>query len=369
MRSPPLKEIKAGVPQPASGDRRIRTLLVSVIIPVYNAASTVCRAVESAVELPEVGEILLVDDGGLDDSLTICRNLESKHTKVRLLRHADHGNHGAGASRNLGISEAQFSLIAFLDADDYYLPNRFRLDLDILGSDPAVDGVYGATGIEYEDDAARARFHAAGYRYQELTTVSGLVPAKELFAVLFHQHPTVSGEFMTDAITVRRSLLNRLGGFNPELRLQQDTHLWKRLAAVGTLVAGSIEAPVAIRGVHARNRMTDQVEQAKFRDLWWDSLLGEFRRIGLTRGQWKVVRRARASYLSVRGRKREAIILIARCVLDQPSLIGETYGFFDLRYLELAGNASFPIRVLSAKNRLVRLITRLTSREPLINRA
>ena len=331
---------------------------VSVITPVYNAALTVQRAVKSSVGLPEVGEVLLIDDAGPDNALEICQKLEQAHPKVRLLRHPDHGNHGAGASRNLGLAEARFPLVAFLDADDYYLPHRFHQDVDMLRVDPCLDGVYGATGIEYEDEAARDRFHAAGYAYQELTTLSAPVPPGELFAVLFHHHPTVRGEFSTDAVTIRKSLLERVGAFHPKLRLQQDTHLWRRLAAAGSLASGSIMEPVAIRGVHARNRMTNQLEQAKYRDLWWESLLLEFRKIGLTPEQWRIVRRAHTGYLAGQGRKAEALALLLRCVCDRPSLIGETYGFFDLRVIELAGNPSLPVRLISAKNRIARRLSR-----------
>ena len=78
-------------------------LNISVIMPVYNAASFLRKAVESAVELNGVKEIILIEDGSTDHSLEICMELSSLFDKVKLFQHPDKGNHGAGASRNLGL--------------------------------------------------------------------------------------------------------------------------------------------------------------------------------------------------------------------------------------------------------------------------
>ena len=136
---------------------------VSIICTVYNAERFVRRAVESAVSLKDVGEVILIDDAGPDNSLVVCQQLEKEYERVRLLRHPDSGNHGAGASRNLGIEHAQFEYIAFLDADDYYLPNRFEKDQEVLINDESIDGVYGAIGVDYDSESAREEFLAAGY--------------------------------------------------------------------------------------------------------------------------------------------------------------------------------------------------------------
>ena len=98
---------------------------VSVIIPVFNAEKFIRKAVESVLDQSETGEILLIEDTSPDNSLKICQELEEKHDRVRLLRHDDLLNHGAGATRNLGIRNAKFDYVAFLDADDFYLKGRF----------------------------------------------------------------------------------------------------------------------------------------------------------------------------------------------------------------------------------------------------
>ena len=86
---------------------------VSVIIPVYNAESYLRKAIESAVYLEEVGEVILIEDRSPDNALVLAKQLEQEFGKVKLFQHPDKKNHGAGASRNLGIQKASCAHIAF----------------------------------------------------------------------------------------------------------------------------------------------------------------------------------------------------------------------------------------------------------------
>jgi glycosyltransferase involved in cell wall biosynthesis len=229
---------------------------VSVITPVYNAEEFLGQSVESAVVLPEVGEVILVEDGSPDDSLAVCRTLASQYRKVRLFRHPDGGNHGAGASRNVGIRVALCPYVAFLDADDFYLTNRFDAARDIFSQDYDVDGVYGAVGTHFWSEEGRriyeSRAHEAGENGGDLTTVRRFVSPERLF---FELAPVgTAGHFHTDGVVVRKSFFSRCGLFNEALRQAQDTNLWLRMAAVGRLLPGRIESPVAMRGVHSGNR-------------------------------------------------------------------------------------------------------------------
>src|SRR5690606_10854235 len=115
---------------------------ISVIIPVYNAQKYIEKAVASVLQFQEVQEVLLIDDGSKDRSLKICTSLAQKHPKIKVLTHPDNQNRGVSASRNLGIDNATHDFITFLDADDYWLPNRFDAERKIF-QDPKVDGVFG----------------------------------------------------------------------------------------------------------------------------------------------------------------------------------------------------------------------------------
>ncbi|MCK5346205.1 MAG: glycosyltransferase family 2 protein [Candidatus Heimdallarchaeota archaeon] len=236
---------------------------VSVIIPVYNARKYVEQAVESALQQPETGEVLLVEDGSKDNSLEICKILEQKFPIVKLLTHNDNINRGAGASRNLGIKHSIFDYIAFLDADDYYLENRFTIERLLFQEDRSIDGVYGCTGIYYESEKLCEEWICK--RGFEITTIKQEVPPEHLFrSILFG----LDGWFHTDAITVKKRLFEKTGHFDENLLLHQDTAMWIKMAAVGKLASGEISKPIAIRRVHAGNRITKiDVSDFKSRNL------------------------------------------------------------------------------------------------------
>jgi glycosyltransferase involved in cell wall biosynthesis len=115
---------------------------ISVIIPVYNAEKYVAKAIESALNQPEVAEVIIVNDGSKDDSLAICRAYAKKKTNIRVTHHKNNKNRGIAASRNLGVKLSNYDWVAFLDADDYYLETRFKFDAQLIKSDNTLDAVY-----------------------------------------------------------------------------------------------------------------------------------------------------------------------------------------------------------------------------------
>lgn len=226
---------------------------VSVIIPVYNAEAYLKKAVESAVHLKEVIEIILVEDKSPDNALEVCKELEKQFDKVKLFQHPNGENRGAGASRNLGIEKSSYNFIAFLDADDWFLPNRFEAEKKLLIND-RVDGVYGATGYFFEDQSVMGT---------GLTTISPAVsPENLLFHLLFKR-----GHFCLDALTIKKSKLLEIGKFDTSLRLHQDTHMLYKLVFHSKIFPGITEESIAIRRVHSQNRVSTSTlkSKAKFR--------------------------------------------------------------------------------------------------------
>jgi glycosyltransferase involved in cell wall biosynthesis len=221
---------------------------VSVIIPVFNGEKYIKAAILSANDLPQVGEILVINDGSKDNTYNIIKNLQKNYPKVKVLQHLSGLNLGRSASRNLGIKNAQFQYIAFLDADDYYLPNRFEIDMYLFNKNPQIDGIYGATIAEFENNTAKKLFYE---RFDNsLTTINkNIDPDFLLEALLFGGY----GHFTTDAITLKKEVFLKAGYFNEALFLSEDSHLWYRVAACCHLYGGSIEHPIAIRRVHENN--------------------------------------------------------------------------------------------------------------------
>ena len=244
---------------------------VSVVMPVYNAEAFVRQAVESALMQPETGEAILIEDGSSDDSLPVCRELAQEHSRVVLLQHEDGGNHGAGATRNLGIQNARLPYIAFLDADDYFLPGRFSLVKRRFEADPTVEGVYEAVGTRFETQEAERQWIAIGR--ETLTTMKAKVPPEDLFEA---QAPIGSQGFCcTDGWTVKQAVFAKTGLFDEHLRLHQDTAMFVKFAALCRMVSGRLDTPVAMRRVHGVNRTTaprSPTEAYRDRRLMWGTL-------------------------------------------------------------------------------------------------
>lgn len=235
-------------------------LNISVIIPVYNAVQFLEKSVQSALHFDEVKEILLIEDKSTDNSLEICEKLASENSRIKLFQHPDKGNHGAGASRNLGIEKAIGNFIAFLDADDYYLPNRFEAEKEIF-RDPAIDGVFGAIGVEYLTEKGRQEFQAK-FKDISLTTVNYPAEGEEVFRGLLSLTSKIFGTFFhLNALTIKKSAIEKYNlRFNESLRVHQDSDFNIKLSYLCHLKSGIIDKAVAIRGVHDNNRITKIVQ-------------------------------------------------------------------------------------------------------------
>jgi glycosyltransferase involved in cell wall biosynthesis len=224
---------------------------ISIVIPVYNAEKYVESAVESALQQKECGEVILVEDQSPDNALEVCKALTRRHEKVKLYQHEDGKNHGAGISRNLGIEKASYEYIAFLDADDFFLPNRFAKAGKILLQDSSIDGVYEAVGCEFENKEARRRYFAT--HRDEIATITKPVEPEILF---YYMMSGKYGYIHLNGFIGKKEALLKVGMF-PALRLHQDMVFFVKLAAICKLCPGEIEKPVALRRLHLENRITN----------------------------------------------------------------------------------------------------------------
>lgn len=233
---------------------------ISVIIPLYNAERFIAKALDSCLQFPEVKEIIVVDDAYPDKAMGIVQEYAAKYTAVKYYHHPNNENRGAGASRNLGIVKATGDFIAFLDADDFFLPNRFDAE-KVLFKSEKVDGVYGGLGVHYYSAEARRNFNLkfpASRDGDFLTTLSEPVRPEELFGTLWGDNDKVTGYFSLDTFTIRTNILKQQPYFFREnLRLHQDTEFLYRLAYHCNLHAGILNKAVAMRGVHEENRITN----------------------------------------------------------------------------------------------------------------
>lgn len=106
----------------------------SVIIPAYNAAKTIERCLDSILlQLPEDGEIVIIDDGSVDETFCICNNYSSKDPRIVVCKVS---NGGVSSARNRGLAIARGSFILFVDSDDAIKPGFFDLVRKYTNSDP-----------------------------------------------------------------------------------------------------------------------------------------------------------------------------------------------------------------------------------------
>lgn len=231
-------------------------LQVSVVVPVYKAAAFVEDAVRSVLALKEVQEVVLVEDGSPDESLARCEALVAADPRVRLYRHEGGVNMGAAASRNLGMRKATAPFVAFLDADDRFLPERFHAEARIFEEHPDAEGVYNAIGVHYHDAEGQRRFDTQFG--SKLTTMRVVLPPEKLFDALAGVSGLLDvGHFSLDGLTMRRSALERMPTLMREdLVIGEDSEFIIRLSYHTRLHPGVLDAPVALRGVHAENRVT-----------------------------------------------------------------------------------------------------------------
>jgi glycosyltransferase involved in cell wall biosynthesis len=111
--------------------------LVSVIIPVYNAAKYVGQAIESILgQTYSPIEVIAVNDGSIDKSAEVLNNYSNR---IQIISST---NNGIGAARNLAIRQSSGSFLAFLDADDYWELNKLEIQMQEFASNPSLDIVY-----------------------------------------------------------------------------------------------------------------------------------------------------------------------------------------------------------------------------------
>lgn len=231
---------------------------VSVIIPLFNAEKYIKDAVESALSLTEVGEIIIVDDGSKDNSYEIAINLSNIYSSVKVYSHFGNKNLGPAATRNFGIKNASCMYISFLDADDIYQKNRFICSKEIFLTQPLTEVVYACSHTIFLNEEGKKKYY--NYEESHIYTLFKKVETKDLFkTLLFYGY----GRIHTSAITIKVSALNKTGLFNENLLWGEDTEFWLRLAYETNMVPGELESPVSLRRIHDNN-LVHQVDKAKF---------------------------------------------------------------------------------------------------------
>jgi len=202
--------------------------LVSAIIIFFNAEEFIHEAIASVFsQTYDNWELLLVDDGSTDNTTNIALDYAQKYpTKVRYLDHENHQNRGASSTRNLGISHAKGQYIAFLDADDIWLPNKLTEQIAILETHPEVAMVYGKTQWWYSWNNNPEQ-NKPDYFLDLGVKANSIIKPPQLLPILWqhqYQAPTTCNAIM------RRDVFDKVGGFEENWRgLAEDRVFFTKL--------------------------------------------------------------------------------------------------------------------------------------------
>lgn len=190
--------------------------LVSGIMIFLNGEKFIEEAIESVfAQTYDHWELLLVDDGSTDSSTAIAQRYARKCSeKVRYLEHEGHQNRGMSATRNLGIHHAKGEYIAFLDADDIWLPQKLERQLAILESQPEAAMVFGPTQYWYSwtgksEDSQRDSLREIGVQ------ANTLFKPPVLLSLLLRKEANAPA---TCSVLMRREVFAKTGGFEEAFR-------------------------------------------------------------------------------------------------------------------------------------------------------
>lgn len=191
---------------------------VSVVVPVYNGAKTLVRALDSiASQNYDRCEVIVVDDGSTDDTLKVASGYDK--IDIRIVRHDV--NRGLGAALNTGIRAASHDLVALLDADDEWLAGKLHAQA-LLMSEHA-DLTMSATASEWVNGSGKI-VHRLGY---ELTDYDPAAFWKVQYGKSYVAQPTVMA---------RKAALIDAGLFDETLKTGMDQCMWLRLMFMGKVM-------------------------------------------------------------------------------------------------------------------------------------
>ena len=230
---------------------------VSVIIPVYNRAKLIKEAVESALNFEQVGEVLIVDDGSTDGSLEICKEISQQEKRVKIFRHPNGNNKGVSASRNLGIKNARFEYISFLDSDDFYHKNRFELDEKVFEENPEASVVYSLSQIQFEN----GNTESFGTNKNLLREVNN--NRNEFYRYVLEKEIMLGH---ISSVTFKKTVFYKIPKwFDTRLSLHEDTEFWNRVARKYPFYSGQLSISVSTYTHHTGNTISKRSKDSEIK--------------------------------------------------------------------------------------------------------
>ncbi|MDF0643632.1 MAG: glycosyltransferase [Nitrospira sp.] len=204
------------------GEEKMTVPTVSVVIPIYNCVEYLQQALTSALNQQGVGiEILLVDSSTDDSCAAIARKSDAR------VRYTYQESRGVSAARNLGIRQARGEFIAFLDADDEWLPDKLSMQVSALRKFPQAGLVFTDTMMFRDSTVIQAAMNRDMLKEWRRSHVSDLPGwyCGNLYSQLLTQDC-----MNTSSVLVRRKAVEEQGLFDENFKVGEDYDLWLRIA-------------------------------------------------------------------------------------------------------------------------------------------
>lgn len=196
--------------------------MFSVIIPLYNKAPYIEKALSSiASQTFQDYELIVVDDGSKDNSASIAETQIRKQwrngTKAKLIRQS---NSGVSTARNNGVAASHGDYICFLDADDWWEPTFLEEMAKLIAEYPDA-GIYGTNYTIINERKHKTRVAPIGI---DTTFKQGYINYCQVYA------KTLCMPLTSISVSLPRHIFDEMGGFKPQLKLGEDFDLWIRIA-------------------------------------------------------------------------------------------------------------------------------------------
>jgi glycosyltransferase involved in cell wall biosynthesis len=188
--------------------------LISVVIPMYNRRDKIGRALDSVfaqTAVNKIGEIIVIDDGSTDDSISVVENYRASHNSVDIII-VTQSNHGPSQARNKGMDISKYKYIAFLDSDDEWMPHKIHEQLNVFDT--------------YLDAAFVGGNDSNNYMRILIKQVKSLYKAT-LGDLCIKSFP------VTPSVMMKKEIFENIGGFDESIRHYEDCDYFQRICAAG----------------------------------------------------------------------------------------------------------------------------------------
>jgi glycosyltransferase involved in cell wall biosynthesis len=205
--------------------------MFSIIIPLYNKSEFICRAIDSVLNQSfKEFEIIIVNDGSSDGSEKIVE--ENYGLNIKLIHQE---NQGVSKARNIGIAEAKFQYIAFLDADDYWKSDYLLIAQNLIKN----SNYPGILGTAYTRFKEKQNILNSNDSFEKLEPFQGL----KIYSISdFFKQALNSTLMFTSSVILKRDFFLKNDGFDPTLRFGEDLDVWFRaILYYGKFVHNPIE--------------------------------------------------------------------------------------------------------------------------------